>query len=79
MATTKTRIEKLEQHVRHHGPNVGYVFPSMEAAVAAGATGGVFIIPDRMSVDEWNETAQKQQAELVRDTALLMEANHGKP
>ncbi len=76
MATTKIRIEKLEQQVRHHGPDVGWVFPSMEAAAAAGATGGVLIIPTVMGAEEWCEMARMQQAELVRDTTLLMGVVH---
>jgi hypothetical protein len=74
MATLKARVGTLEQRRQNLGSSGNYVFPSDEEAAAAGAVGGYFVIPIVMEASEWNELALKQQAELVRQTNVFLNA-----
>lgn len=62
MKTLKARIARLERQKPGHGR---FVYPSMEAARAAGATGGLLIVRGVMTLDEWMRVAPAQQAKLL--------------
>lgn len=65
-STMRRRVAALEQ--RQPSEPVGCVYESEQAARAAGATGGVLLIPAALPTDEWCAAAKAQQAELTRGT-----------
>lgn len=60
----ESRIRALEAAGNRSHPR-RFVWPSIEAAEAGGATGGILIIGDTLPIDEWIPLAQRQQAELI--------------
>jgi len=60
----KRRLSTLEGKVvqrRHRA-----VYPSMEAAIADGADGGVIIVGDTLPPEIWDLLARRQQADLLK-------------
>ena len=64
MRAVRTRLEALESRLRQ-SERRGFIFPSLDALRAAGATSGLVVGPV-LPMDEWCRLAATQQAELTR-------------